>query len=175
MRIALFQFLTAFLVLVVALAVPELRRSIPALYTRGARGLSTIDVLLFVAVMSTWSMGAQRLLVEYPLIKWNGAFYDIFEMSDHAPVVGSTFVLYFLLAATLIAPFVEELLFRGFLLNLLIHRWGLWPGVLLSSFVFGLGHFQNVVAASVSGVFLAMVYLRFGSLWQSTSCIPCRI
>ena len=69
--------------------------------------------------------------------------------------------------AVIVAPVVEELIFRGFFYGLLRRRWGLVPATFFSSLVFGLYHL-NVLAAlplTLVGVALAIVYERTGSLW----------
>jgi hypothetical protein len=73
-----------------------------------------------------------------------------------------------LLGVGVLVPIAEEFYFRG-----LIHRWCMtrftfWPRVLLSSFIFGLGHIDSVgvVAASfIMGIVLAALFERSQSLW----------
>jgi membrane protease YdiL (CAAX protease family) len=48
-------------------------------------------------------------------------------------------VLFFLLAAVA-APVWEELIFRGLLYSALRARWGMWPGILVTAFLFALMH-----------------------------------
>jgi membrane protease YdiL (CAAX protease family) len=75
-------------------------------------------------------------------------------------------------AIMLFVGFYEELLARGFLLrrsrDLLA---GIWGPVLLSSFLFGLGHFYQgwygVVQTALVGVVFARLTLRWGTLWPA--------
>jgi len=77
------------------------------------------------------------------------------------------FVLTFL-GAGVIGPISEELYFRG-----LLHRWFIgwtkpWQRTLISSFLFGLGHFDSfpvAVSAFVLGALNAVVYERNKTLW----------
>lgn len=63
--------------------------------------------------------------------------------------------------AVLVAPPVEELLFRGVLLRWLTRRGGFWPAALLSSALFGLFHVYQ--APSVGGaVLLGLALSVFG-------------
>ena len=63
-----------------------------------------------------------------------------------------------------IGPALEEMIFRGYLLRAWSRRWGLWTGILLSSAVFGAIH-VDTVAAMLTGVGFALLYLRTQSLW----------
>jgi membrane protease YdiL (CAAX protease family) len=69
--------------------------------------------------------------------------------------------------AGLVAPFAEELYFRGVFYQWLRQRWGVWPGILVSSLVFGIVHGELSVAgaAFVLGLILAWIYEQSGSLW----------
>ncbi|MES2462199.1 MAG: CPBP family intramembrane glutamic endopeptidase, partial [Armatimonadota bacterium] len=75
-----------------------------------------------------------------------------------------------LLAALAIGPgpgFGEEMLFRGFLFGLLRRRLGLWPGIVISGFVFAAvhGYFIGFLPVFLFGMALAMLYHKTGSLW----------
>jgi membrane protease YdiL (CAAX protease family) len=63
-----------------------------------------------------------------------------------------------------LTPILEEMLFRGYLLRAWSEKWGLWTGVLLSSAVFGAIH-ADTLAAMLTGVGFALLYLRTQSLW----------
>ena len=55
--------------------------------------------------------------------------------------------------AVIIAPIIEEIIYRGFLLSTLRSRFGVVPGVLLSSAIYALAH-----GASVTGTVTAFLY-----------------
>jgi membrane protease YdiL (CAAX protease family) len=69
-----------------------------------------------------------------------------------------------MLGGVLLAPLLEELLFRGILMQRWSHRWGTRTGVIASSALFAvlhgewLGHF-------VFGVAMSLLYLRTRKLW----------
>ncbi len=73
--------------------------------------------------------------------------------------------LWLMLLTVVVAPFVEELFFRGFLLQRWARRWGTATGVVASSALFAvlhgewLGHF-------VFGVVMALLYLETRRLWM---------
>ena len=62
------------------------------------------------------------------------------------------------------APVTEEILFRGFLLHRWAHRWGTSAGVVLSAVMFAVGH-SEWVGHFLTGIVLALLYLRTQSLW----------
>ena len=66
-------------------------------------------------------------------------------------------------------PFGEELIFRGIFYKMLRERWGVWPGVLISSLVFGAIHGDLAVGltAFLLGILLALVFEYSRSLWTS--------
>lgn len=87
-------------------------------------------------------------------------------------------VTLFILVNTLMVGWSEEVMFRGIWLRGLHRSFGIWVAILGSSLIFGAMHVLNVfltgdlrgavlqaVAAFLSGVFLAAVRLRSGSLW----------
>lgn len=73
------------------------------------------------------------------------------------------------IALVIIAPVVEEAIFRGLLLTSFIKRFGLALGVLLSSLLFGLVHWQpNVgIVTFIMGLILAWLYLKSRSLYPA--------
>lgn len=168
LRYVVMQALTAGLVVLVTLIVPELRRSIRALYARQARGLEVLDVALFASLMLTWALGAHRILVYFPLLQWDPSLFTKLGFHERLPAFDSLRLFLFLIVGSVIAPLAEELVFRGFLFNLWMHRWGLVPGIVLSSAFFGLFHSSAFLMAMVAGIFLSLVYLRFASLWPGT-------
>jgi len=61
-------------------------------------------------------------------------------------------VVVLVVAAVVLAPVAEELLFRGLLLRTFMHRFGFWPAALLSTLLFGGFHVYEVstVAGAVT-------------------------
>jgi uncharacterized protein len=60
-------------------------------------------------------------------------------------------------SSILVAPVAEELFFRGFLFQALRRRIGVWPGIGISAYLFGLAHFQGF--DNISGTLYALVVL----------------
>ena len=67
------------------------------------------------------------------------------------------------------APFGEELLFRGILYSMFRERWGIWIGVLVSSFLFGLIHGNLAVGLTgfLLSILTALVFEYSNSLWTA--------
>ena len=70
----------------------------------------------------------------------------------------------------LLAPFAEEVFFRGFLLPAFANRWGFLAAAIISSGLFGISHVApgSIVPAFMSGILFAWLYHRTGSLWNTT-------
>jgi membrane protease YdiL (CAAX protease family) len=68
----------------------------------------------------------------------------------------------------IVPPIVEELLFRGMILQSL-RKYGDGFAVVVSSILFGLYHanFVQIVFAFIAGLIMALVVIRTGSLWVS--------
>jgi len=74
-------------------------------------------------------------------------------------------------SVVVIAPLLEEFIFRGLILHKLALKWGLVPGVLVSSLLFSLIHFRfDLGPLFLAGLLFAFLYLRSGSLWSSICC-----
>jgi membrane protease YdiL (CAAX protease family) len=82
--------------------------------------------------------------------------------------------LLFIAMAVLIAPLVEETLFRGYLYPLFARSFGVWPGILLTGLLFGLMHGAqlgwtwSLVAVLVTvGIIFTIVRSKTGSVFAS--------
>ncbi len=68
-----------------------------------------------------------------------------------------------------LAPVVEEVLFRGILLQRWSSQWGLYPALLMSSLIFGCFHL-NPVGMVVFGLVMALLYIRSQTLLVPIFC-----
>jgi membrane protease YdiL (CAAX protease family) len=94
-------------------------------------------------------------------IQWAGGQFPV-------STILATFGLLFLAAAN------EELVFRGFPLQILADGMGQWPAVIAMSALFGAMHRGNpgaswlsTVNTALAGILLSLAYLRTRSLWLS--------
>lgn len=69
----------------------------------------------------------------------------------------------------LLAPFIEEILIRGFVFGGLITTYGTFIALLISAILFALLHFNMVqtLSAFISGILLGLLYLYTGSILMS--------
>lgn len=74
-------------------------------------------------------------------------------------VDGTASILLLVLGAVVLAPIVEEIVFRGVLFQALRRRLGLWPGALISSLAFGFIHVEVIGAEALPGAMIAVVLL----------------
>lgn len=138
--------------------------------------------LLVIVIAFRWggeiglSRGPQKgtLRVIWPWL----LFLLLFGVSALAKGFPPLSITLFILANTALVGWSEEVMFRGLWLRGLHRSFGIWVAILGSSAIFGAIHVLNVfltgdlrgavlqaVAAFLSGVFLAAVRLRSGSLW----------
>jgi membrane protease YdiL (CAAX protease family) len=75
----------------------------------------------------------------------------------------------FALFACVLAPLMEETIFRVFLFNATRRYWGFWAGAIISGICFGLAHGDPIAAVplALGGVVLAFVYYRTRNAFAS--------
>lgn len=85
--------------------------------------------------------------------------------------LNNTVLIVFSLSAVLIAPFVEEFIFRGVVINYFFKHSAWWINIILSGILFSLGHAsQNIISFALyatMGMILAYVYKRSGQIKMS--------
>lgn len=120
--------------------------------------------------MNWWPMfGLTLTLLVYAIGAIAVVLYPIFTMnqdfaiklldatSNHSPI-------HTLFLGVFIAPIVEEIIFRGFLLNRIGKKWGIRTGIILSSLIFGLGHSIFFLGAFVIGIVFCLIYIKTKTL-----------
>ena len=76
------------------------------------------------------------------------------------------------------AGFVEEMVFRGVILNLLKERWNIWIAVIVPSVLFGLVHVIGmdfslgscllvILAGTMVGIMFSLIEIESGSVWNN--------
>ncbi|MFM9921981.1 CPBP family intramembrane glutamic endopeptidase [Variovorax sp. H27-G14] len=116
-------------------------------------------LLLVPALLLTLTSALQLLTAVIPLSAWEESFFS--RMAD-----GSVAAV---LAVCVMAPLLEEMLFRGIVLRGFLQRYPRWQAILMSALLFGAAHMNiyQFVVGFVMGTVLAWLYERTRSL------IPC--
>lgn len=119
--------------------------------------LAVFAWLIGLAASFAWVMAVDRL------------GWEFLRPSDSAGrLVNSDIELWLtFLVVGVVAPFTEEIFFRGFALGGLRRSFGLIAGVVLSSVLFALFHIDPTifVPTFIFGIVLAWVYVQTGSIW----------
>ncbi len=152
------------IILAFTVIVPEFRRTLRGLFAKPVPRPSAIDLGFAFALTLAWGYGLYRVLVCLPILL---AHPEAFRALRFTELLAPLEIKYLaaLLGSVIVAPIAEELVFRGYLLNLWIVRHGVWSSVISSSAVFGVFHLETAVFAAPMGVVYALVYLRYQSLW----------
>lgn len=106
------------------------------------------------------AVGLNILIQLTPLIRW---FPSIIEVNED--LSGSSLILSLLYSAV-VAPAVEEVLFRGLMFRRMREYMRFLPAAFLSSLLFGLMHGNMVqfIYATLIGLLLAFIYEHYGNL-----------
>lgn len=119
------------------------------------------------------AMGAAALAIAVGIAAATGAATFGVQTREFASLAqGFLITLFFFL----IAAATEELVFRGFPFQALVHNLGGVAAIAITSVIFGLAHFSNPSASAFStintilaGVWLGLAYLMTRSLWLATA------
>lgn len=133
-----------------------------------------IPSLKLTAFVFIFSIAAAYLLF-YPLSFYYPNFVNHWFI-ELPPIIYSQnntypFIPNFLsfLSLVIIAPIVEEFIFRGLLLHRWNKKWGLKYAILLSSLLFGIIH-PDPIGATAFGIAMCILYLRTQSLLVPVIC-----
>jgi membrane protease YdiL (CAAX protease family) len=127
----------------------------PVLLTLLATAAPLLALLPLLWAVNGWVDTLLQMV--FPLSAWEAAWFE--RAADGSPVS--------LLSACLLAPVLEEMLFRGLILRGLLTRYPPPTAIVHSAALFGLAHFniyQFFVAFS-TGIVLGLAWQRTRSLW----------
>ncbi|MEI3606173.1 CPBP family intramembrane glutamic endopeptidase [Pseudogracilibacillus sp. SE30717A] len=88
--------------------------------------------------------------------------------SSKADTIQSTGFFLSIVMVAIIAPIVEEIVFRGVIYKFLRVKLGVPLAILINGFLFGINHapsWELLLNAAVMGAFFAYIYERSGTLW----------
>lgn len=139
-----------------------LRRLVGAL-PHGYAGLSWVRLAGLLAVTMAFSLGSALVWMYALSIVAPGALEFLIEALSTEPDPGLGYQVAFAVLAVVLAPVLEETLFRGILVNRWGYRWGLPTALIVSSIAFGILH-ANPFGIGIVGLVAALLYLRTGTL-----------
>ena len=89
---------------------------------------------------------------------------DLLDMAPHSPTERTSYLI-----LSITAGICEELLYRGLLFAVLAEPLGMWPALVLSSAIFGLGHayqgVEGIGKTALVGLGMALLAVGTGSLF----------
>ena len=131
---------------------------------RGGVHLSAL--LRWPALGSYWFVVAGILVVQFMFSLAAITLTELVApwMDDSLEGVGQGNLLLALIGIVILPPLVEEITFRGILLERFAVKWRVGVAVIVSAVFFGILH-ADPIGAGMFGVVTGLLYLRTGSLW----------
>ena len=126
------------------------------------RSVFVVVALLIVFSFSTFWITLYWLAVNVPEAAEFFATGELFATGEFTEYAG-LYNIAVVVLVVLVAPVVEEFIFRGLLLTRWSLRWGTTSGILVSSLLFALLH-TDPVGAFAFGVVLSLLYIRTRTL-----------
>ncbi len=124
-------------------------------------------ILIGIAALFVARIGTGIQLVLTNQTKHVQAGFEHFDVTSKTPGITSISIVLALLSLVVIAPIVEEIVFRGLLFGALAGRLGVLASALITALLFGATHgdltlFPSLVAI---GFIAALAYAATGNLW----------
>ncbi|TWT05473.1 CPBP family intramembrane metalloprotease [Planococcus sp. CPCC 101016] len=121
--------------------------------------LPALFALVVVSIAFSISMFWFQLFMLAPIAPWLVDF-----MLEAIPIPDTPlYIVFTIFTIAILAPVVEEFMFRGVLLKRMIGKTSVWGGILISSLLFGVLHL-DVIGAFLFGVVASLLYLRTNNL-----------
>ncbi len=102
-----------------------------------------------------------------------GSLLGLFDLQIQPDIAlifeGTNFPLALLFGGAIVAPFVEEIFFRGFIFTGLREKWGWKRAALASAGLFALAHVlpTSLLPIFILGLVFALLYQASGSIWPA--------
>ena len=118
------------------------------------------------------------LILDFILVTIYLFIYDSVAGSPGDDILGEIPLTLLFISLTIAAPFLEEILFRGYLLDKIRSSYSDNVAIISTGFLFGFMHhdilapldFGQTGAATISGFLYAWLRIKTGSLWPSIVC-----
>lgn len=119
------------------------------------------DGLFILLTAICLSVAFNNIISLTPLKAWSPAYGEV-----EGSIAATSFV-WMIISAGIIAPILEELVFRGILFGNYRASIGVWPTIIASAAIFGLMHYNLVqfVYAFLMGIFFAYLMEKTGEIW----------
>lgn len=150
----------------------ELAYLLPVIFILAWRGVHWKHLGFGKFDWQTLGIGCGLLVGAYAIIMVHNALLYFLGVDTQGEEILKMFAeldspFWFSIVAVVVAPFVEEVFFRGFLFQGLRQRYGWIAAMLLSSAIFAVAHLDPValIPTFVLGNVLAYVYHRSNSVW----------
>ncbi|WP_341960004.1 CPBP family intramembrane metalloprotease [Planococcus maritimus] len=130
------------------------------LTTKGIKPwLPGIVGMVLVSIAFSLAMFWLQLAIISPAFPW---LAELFLAPVETPG-GVGYEYFMLLTLVILAPIVEEFVFRGVFLTRFMAKTSMWGGILISSLLFGVLHL-DFIGAFLFGIIASLLYLRTGNL-----------
>lgn len=142
-------------------------KSIPALRRFTRRDVGA--VLIGIGALFVLRIGTGILLVLTDQTEHVQAGFEHFDVTSKLPGITNLSVALAVLSLVVVAPIVEEIVFRGLLFGALAARLGVLASALITALLFGAIHGDPVLFPSLValGFIAAIAYAATGNLWVS--------
>ena len=159
------QSVTAGLFSVVVLLSRPLRQFAFEACHRPGRPISWLELAAALVLMFLWVFGGHRLIVASAIVHGDTSYwYTAFGFSDSVEALRDHHVALTFLISVLVAPILEEFVFRAVMLRVWMQSRSLWLSVAFSSIAFGAIHNTSFLFATAAGVLFACLYLSYRSI-----------
>ena len=106
--------------------------------------------VILIILSYIWPSFVETLLQEGP---------TVFNLANPLATQGLS-----LIDGIILAPIMEELIFRGILLHKLASRWSKPAAIIFSSVIFGILHGPGMIGSTIWGILMCLIYFRTRTL-----------
>ena len=126
-------------------------------------------ILIGIAMLFIARIGMTAQLIVTHQTKHVQAGFEHFDVTSKTPAITTIALTLAVLSLVVIAPIVEEMVFRGLLFGALAGRLGVLGGAVITALLFGAVHGDPVLLPSLAaiGFISALAYAATGNLWVS--------
>ena len=156
----------------VGLVVAELLYLVPVIYILTRRKIPWKTLGFRAFDQNKLALGCGLLVIAYLFIMAHNIILSLLGVTTQGETIYKVFgslnsPIWLVLVGIVLAPFVEEMFFRGFLFAGFRQRFGWKKAALLSSIFFALAHLQPaaLIPTFILGYLLAYIFHKANSLW----------